>query len=124
MTYEDDNPFDMYEIGRNLKHLESTNGKAAVKMRDWRIELANKRKALREATAYATEHAPAGTVPEKKAYVDSQTSVLQYEVELAKIQVDYATDILDERSSTRSSLQSRLKAALETMRLAGYGEGA
>jgi hypothetical protein len=118
---EDFNPYDMIEIGNGLKNLEGRAGKAPLRLKQWRTELAEKKKALREASAQATKSAPPGTVPEKKAHVDLETSDLQYEVELAEIQVSYARDLVADTESHRSSLQSRLKGAMEIMRLSGYG---
>ena len=118
---EDFNPYDMIEIGKGLERLEGRAGKAPLRLKEWRTELAAKKKALREAKAHAMKSAPAGTVPEKESHVDLETSDLQYEVELAQIQVDYAKDVVADTESHRSSLQSRLNGAKEVMRLSGYG---
>lgn len=121
----EDDPFNLVDIERQLAELGSTNGKAALALKQWRTNLADKNKALREAKYLATEQAPEGTVQMKNAYIDRQTNDLQYEVELAKIQVQYGMDLVDERKSARSGLQTRANLVKEAMRLAGYGgEGA
>lgn len=79
---------------------------------------------MRDAKARAVFGAPSGTVQLKSAFVDEQTTDLQLALDLADVEVKYAADMVDERSSTRSSLQTRAKLALESLRLAGYGGGA
>jgi hypothetical protein len=118
-----EDPFNLLEIERGLKELESTGGQAALELKRWRERLVEKKKALREAKARATFEA-AGTVQMKAAFVDLKTNDLQYEVDLAEVQVRYAADVVDDRSSKRSALQTRAKLAIEAMRLAGYGGGA
>ncbi|MGW4720729.1 hypothetical protein [Nocardia sp. NPDC004260] len=119
-----EDPFNLLEIEAGLRRLESTGGQAALELKKWREELAHKRHALRVAKFKATFDAPAGTVQMKAAYVDQETASLQLECDLAEAQVKYAADLVNERSSERSALQTRAKLAMEAMRLAGYGGGA
>lgn len=119
-----DDPYNLIEIERALRELESSGGQAALELKRYRENLAEKRKELRDAKATAVFNSPAGTVQLKSAYVDQQTSELQYDVELAEVQARYGADIVNERSSKRSALQTRAKLAMEAMRLAGYGGGA
>ncbi|MEU2106443.1 hypothetical protein [Nocardia sp. NPDC019255] len=121
---DEDDPFNLVEIERQLAELGSTNGKAALTLKQWRMKLAEANKALREAKYKATDEAPEGTVQMKNAYVDRKTNELQHAVELAKIQVQYGMDLVEERKSARSALQTRANIAREAMRLAGYGGGA
>lgn len=118
---DEDDPYNLVDIERQLADLGSTNGRAALALKQWRTNLAEKNKALREAKYTATEQAPEGTVQMKNAYVDRQTNELQHEVELAKIQVQYGMDLVEERKSARSALQTRANIAREAMKLAGYG---
>lgn len=118
---DEDDPYNLIDIERQLAELGSTNGKAALALKKWRTNLAEKTKALRDAKYQATESAPDGTVQMKNAYVDKMTTDLQYEVDIAKIQVQYGMDLVDERKGARSALQTRANLAKEAMKLAGYG---
>ncbi|WP_454199527.1 hypothetical protein [Nocardia sp. Marseille-Q1738] len=119
-----EDPFNLLEIDRGLRELESSGGQAALDLKKWRDDLARKRKQLRDAKTKATFNAPDGTVQMKSAYVDQETTELQLEYDLADNQARYGADMVDERRSTRSSLQTRAKLAVEAMKLAGYGGGA
>lgn len=118
-----DEGFNLHEIERGLRELESSGGKAALDLKKQRLNLVEARRALRRARVVATFQAT-GTVQMKSAFVDQETDEEQYNFELAEVEVKYAVDLVDERSSTRSSLQTRAKLALEAMRLAGYGGAA
>ena len=118
---DEDDPYNLIDIERQLAQLGSTNGKAALTLKQWRINHAVKVKELRDAKYAATESAPDGTVQMKNAYVDKKTTDLQYEVDIAKIQVQYGMDLVEERKGARSALQTRANLAKEAMRLAGYG---
>ncbi|MFC9768816.1 hypothetical protein [Rhodococcus jostii] len=117
-----DDGFNLYEIEKGLRELESSGGRAALELKNQRLALVEARRVLRQAKAKATFEA-SGTVQMKAAYVDQQTDEQQYQFELAEVEVKYAADIVDERSSTRSSLQTRAKLAMESMKLAGHGGG-
>lgn len=119
---DDDEGFSLHEIERGLRQLEATGGRAALELKKARLELVERRKSLRRARITAT-FASEGTVQMKNAYVDRETDTEQYECELAEVAVRYCADLVDERSSTRSSLQTRAKLVVEAMRLAGHGEG-
>lgn len=119
-----EDPFNLLEIERGLRELESTGGKAALELKRFREALAAKRKELREAKAYAKAQAPKGPVFDRAAFIDEHTSDLQFEVEMAEIQSRYGADMVNERASKRSALQTRAKLAIEAMKLAGYGGGA
>lgn len=119
-----EDPFNLLEIERGLRRLESTGGQAALELKRYRDAAAHKRHELRVAKFRAMFDAPDGTVQMKNAYVDQQTAELQLECDLAENQVRHAADLVAERSSERSALQTRAKLAMEAMRLAGYGGGA
>jgi hypothetical protein len=123
MAGDFDEGFNLHEIHRGLRDLEASGGQAALSLRNERTTLVEKRRALRQARAQATL-AATGTVQVKAAHVDIATDQEQYDHDLADVAVRYAVDLVEERSSTRMSLQTRAKLALEAMRLAGYGGGA
>ncbi len=119
-----DEGFNLHEIERGLRELESSGGSAALKLKQARIALAESRQSLRKAKVKATFGAPREfTVQMKSAFVDRETDAEQFAYDLADAEVRYTADLVDERSSTRSSLQTRAKLALEAMRLAGFGGG-
>lgn len=121
MTDELDDAFNLVDIARNLKRLESTGGRAALELKKLRVAHAEARKALREARARVRASAPKMSDKARIEYVDDHTIDDQYQAELAEIEVKYGADMVEERRSERSSLQTRAKLAAETMRLAGYG---
>lgn len=121
MTEELDDAFNLVDIARNLKRLESTGGRAALELKRLRVGQADAKKALREAKARARKAAPPSSDKARAEYVEDETSEDQYRAELAEIEVKYGADMVEERRSERSSLQTRAKLAIETMRLAGYG---
>lgn len=120
----EDDPYNLIDIERQLAKLGTTNGKAALALKKWRTNLAVKTKVLRDAKYVATNAAPEGTVQMKTAFIDEQTTDLQHEVAIAKIQVQYGMDLVEEQQGARSALQTRSKLAIEAMKLAGYGGGA
>jgi hypothetical protein len=122
VAIEDDPIPNLFSIERGLRELESTGGQAALLLREKRLEMVAARKALREARARAqlSTDNPGKTIPARNAWVDLRTGDAQFEFELSEVEVKYAADLVDERSSTRSSLQTRAKLAMEVMRLAGY----
>lgn len=125
MTTLHDEGFNLHEIERGLRDLESSGGTAALSLKRARIVLAETRQALRQAKVKATFDAPREfTVQMKSAFVDRETDSQQFAYDLADAEVRYTADLVDERSSTRSSLQTRAKLALEAMRLAGFGGAA
>ena len=124
MSDEFDEAFNLVDIARNLKRLESTGGRAALELKKLRVEHAEARKALREAKARVRASAPKMSDKARIEYVDDHTGEEQYLVELAEIEVKYGADMVEERRSERSSLQTRAKLAIEAMHLAGHGGGA
>lgn len=129
---EDDPVPNMYAIERGLRELEATSGNAALELKRSRVNLVERRRALRlakakafmEAKAQRQENGKPTTVQEREAYVDINTDEEQFQFDLAEVEVRYAMDLVSERGDTRSSLQTRAKLAIETMKLAGYGGGA
>lgn len=124
MTDDLDEAFNLVEIARGLRRLESTGGRAALELKKLRVKQADARKALREAKARVRASAPRMSDKARIEYVDDHTNEDQYLAELAEIEVKYGADMVEERRSERSSLQTRGKLATEAMRLAGYGGGA
>lgn len=124
MSEELDEAFNLVEIARNLQRLESTGGRAALELKKLRVNQAEARKALRVARARARKAAPPSSDKARAEFVDDETNEDQYAAELAEIEVKYGADMVEERRSERSSLQTRAKLAIEAMRLAGYGGGA
>lgn len=123
MSEELDEAFNLVEIARNLQRLESTGGRAALELKKLRVNQAEARKALRVARARARKAAPPSSDKARAEFVDDETNEDQYAAELAEIEVKYGADMVEERRSERSSLQTRAKLAIEAMRLAGYGGG-
>ncbi|MEV6555904.1 hypothetical protein AB0M22_09320 [Nocardia sp. NPDC051756] len=121
MSGDLDEAFNLADIARNLRRLEATGGRAALELKRLRVEQADARKALREARAHARAAAPRSSDKARAEWVDDQTNEDQYKAELAEIEVKYGADMVEERRSERSSLQTRAKLAIEAMRLAGYG---
>ena|SRR5881628_7850 len=119
-----DEAFNLVDIARNLQRLESTGGRAALELKKLRVKHAEAKKALREAKARVRASAPRMSDKTRIEYVDDHTNDDQYAVELADIEVKYGADMVEERRSERSSLQTRAKLAIEAMRLAGFGGGA
>lgn len=125
MPDELDEAFNLVDIARNLQRLESTGGRAALELKKLRVKHAEARKALRNARAHVRATAPAKLSDKARAeFVDDATNEDQYAAELADIEVRFGADMVEERRSERSSLQTRAKLAIEAMRLAGYGGGA
>lgn len=124
MPEEFDEAFNLVDIARNLQRLESTGGRAALELKKLRVKQAEARKALREAKARVRAAAPRLSDKARIEYVDDHTADVQYQADLAEIEVKYGADMVEERRSERSSLQTRAKLAIEAMRLAGYGGGA
>ncbi|WP_280320130.1 hypothetical protein [Nocardia wallacei] len=125
MTEQLDEAFNLIDIARNLQRLEATGGRAALELKKLRVKQAEARKALREAKARVRASAPRMSDKARVEYVEDHTSEIQYQAELAEIEVKYGADMVEERRSERSSLQTRAKLAIEAMRLAGMGgEGA
>lgn len=123
MTDDIDEAFNLVDIARNLQRLESTGGRAALELKKLRVKHAEARKAVREAKARVRASAPKLSDKARLEYVDDYTSEDQYLAELAEIEVKYGADMVEERRSERSSLQTRGKLAIEAMRLAGFGGG-
>jgi hypothetical protein len=121
MSDEFDEAFNLVDIARNLQRLESTGGRAALELKKLRVKQAEARKALREAKARVRASAPKMSDKARIEYVDDHTGEDQYLAELAEIEVKYGADMVEERRSERSSLQTRAKLAIEAMRLSGYG---
>jgi hypothetical protein len=121
MTDEFDEAFNLVDIARNLKRLESTGGRAALELKKLRVKQAEARKALRDARASVRASAPRMSDKARAEWVDDHTGEDQYLAELAEIEVKYGADMVEERRSERSSLQTRAKLAIEAMRLSGYG---
>ncbi|NIL77658.1 hypothetical protein [Rhodococcus sp. B10] len=125
---EDDPVPNLYAIERGLQHLEISGGLAALELKNARTALVEARRDLRRARVVARLKAKAEltkpTIPDLQAFVDQATDEEQFAFELAEVEVRYTADLVDERSSTRSSLQTRAKLAIECMRLAGHGGGA
>lgn len=114
----------LFEVERKLRALENSSGKVLLELRKLRLVSAEKRDALRKAKAAARKRAPKGAAAERTAFVEGEVVVEQHAAELADIEVRYGADLVDERISVRSSLQSRAKVVTEAMRLAGYSGGA
>lgn len=121
----------VYEIEKALRALESSGGMAALQLKRAREDVVEKRRALRHKRARVEVEAKRIrreidgkplTVDERRQYLDSETDVEQYELDLAEVIVKYTADLVNERSSTRSSLQTRAKLVMEAMRLAGTGQ--
>ncbi|KIA63035.1 hypothetical protein [Nocardia vulneris] len=121
MSDELDEAFNLVDIARNLRRLESTGGRAALELKRLRVQQADAKKALRQAKAAARAAAPRSSDKARSEWVDDQTNEVQYQAELAEIEVKYGADMVEERRSERSSLQTRAKLAIEAMRLSGYG---
>ena len=121
---QDDPSHSLYRVEAALRELESSGGKAIMAVRTARENHAAARQALRQARAkafaLAREQGGKQTVQEREMFVSTQTDEEQFLVDLADIEVRYAADLADERSSVRSSLQTRAKLIMEVMRLAGY----
>jgi hypothetical protein len=128
MSDELDEAFNLVDIARNLRRLESTGGRAALELKKLRVKQAEARKALRIARADARDLARQGATSRsdkaRAEFVEDETDEAQYLAELADIEVKYGADMVEERRSERSSLQTRAKLAIEAMRLAGFGGGA
>lgn len=92
-----------------------------MELKKLRVKQAEARQALRNARARARAAAPKLSDKARAEYVDDATADDIYLVELAEIEVKYGADMVEERRSERSSLQTRAKLAIEAMRLAGYG---
>lgn len=121
---QDDPSLSLYKVEAALRELESSGGKAIAEVRTARQNHAAARQALRmaraRAFALAREQPGKQTVQEREMFVSTETDEEQFLVDLADIEVRYAADLADERSSVRSSLQTRAKLIMEVMRLAGY----
>lgn len=128
---EDEPVPNLYQIERGLRDLEGSSGQAALTLKKSRLNLVDKRRELRLAKAKAfleakrerQENGKPTTVQERESYVDIHTDEEQFQFDLAEVEVRYAADLMNERSDTRSSLQTRAKLAIECMKLAGYGGG-
>ena len=128
---EDDPVPNLYQIEKGLRELETSSGRAALTLKQSRMNLVERRRALRKAKAKAfleakqqrQENGKPTTVQEREAYVDINTDEEQFQFDLAEVEVRYAADLMNERSETRSSLQTRSKLAIECMRLSGVGSG-
>lgn len=125
---EDDPVPNLYAIEQGLRQLEVSGGHAALELKNARVHLVEARRAIRRAKVAARLEAKATlakpTIPDLQFFIDEATDEEQYRFELAEVEVRYTADLVDERSSTRSSLQTRAKLAIECMRLAGHGGGA
>lgn len=121
MTDELDEAFNLVEIARNLQRLESTGGRAALELKKLRVEHADAKKALREAKAHVRATAPRMSDKARGEWVEDHTGEEQYRVDLAEVEMKYGADMVEERRSERSSLQTRANLAKEAMKLAGYG---
>lgn len=121
---QDDPSLSLYKVEAALRELESSGGKAIAAVRTARQNHAAARQTLRmaraKAFALAREQGGKQTVQEREMFVSTETDEEQFLVDLADIEVRYAADLADERSSVRSSLQTRAKLIMEVMRLAGY----
>ncbi len=118
---EFDDAFNLADIARRLQHLESSGGRAALELKKLRAAHAEARKALRAAKAAARSEMPALTAQGRADYIEDHVQDELYAVDLAEIAMKYGADMVEERRSERSSLQTRAKLAVESMRLAGYG---
>jgi hypothetical protein len=126
---EEDPGGSVYEIEKGLRALESSGGRAALELKRAREDVVEKRRALRNARTRASlaaksirgEDGKPLKVGERAQFIEDETDVEQYELDLAEVIVKYTADLVNERSSTRSSLQTRAKLVMESMRLAGTG---
>jgi hypothetical protein len=126
---EEDPGGSVFEIEKGLRVLESSGGRAALELKRAREDLVKARQELRHAKTAASlrakqlrgEDGKPLKVAERAQYIDDETDAEQYALDLADVIVKYTADLVNERASTRSSLQTRAKLVMESMRLAGTG---
>lgn len=125
----DDGGMSLHAINRLLTSIEATGEQAVTALKICRDQVIAARSALRRARAAAYTRARAelrrsdgrpSTAQERAAYVDEAVEDEQFALEVAEAALSYAKDLLEERRSIRSSLQTRANLVMESMRLSGY----
>jgi len=90
----------LYKLLDNGIEILATTGK----------EMADHEHALRKAVAIAWATAPKGTVPQREAWVESETADQQYALDVAEAQRQTALEAVRSRRTQISALQSLLSA--------------
>jgi hypothetical protein len=122
-------PHSLIGIRQRLAGLRTSGWIVHKKVKRYAFHVAKAESELRVAKANAMSEACArqpkyGTVGERDEAIVLKVETKQKQLDRAKIRLQYAKDIVRERESERSSLQTEAKLIVEEMRLSGFGGGA
>jgi hypothetical protein len=103
------------EVADEMRRLSRLLDQGLAALRDQSRELAEAEREYRRAKALAWVEAPAGTVPEREAWVNGHTAELRYARDLADGVRQAALEAVRSRRTQVSALQTLLNADREEM---------
>ena len=111
----------MTEVADEMRRLSRLLDQGLAALRDQSRELAEAEREYRRAKALAWVEAPAGTVPEREAWVNGHTAELRYARDLADGVRQAALEAVRSRRTQVSALQTLLNADREEMAFSRTG---
>ena len=111
----------MTEVADEMRRLSRLLDQGLAALRDQSRELAEAEREYRRAKALAWVEAPAGTVPEREAWVNGHTAELRYARDLADGVRQAALEAVRSRRTQVSALQTLLNADREEAAFARTG---
>jgi hypothetical protein len=109
------------EVADEMRRLSRLLDQGLAALRDQSRELAEAEREYRRAKALAWVEAPAGTVPEREAWVNGHTAELRYARDLADGVRQAALEAVRSRRTQVSALQTLLNADREEMAFSRTG---